>query len=247
MGRPSVRARLVPLHLVEGPFGGFTAEDQNLAIDHGGGNAAARRRQRCQRFPGIRRGIVGFVGVQIARVAAVDAAADDIQFSVYGRRGQMIPGRGQGHGAGPGIGFRIVDLMGRRIAPSGPRSANGVNAAIEDRRGECAPRGRQRGKPPPSIGCRIVFEYRVDRVPAAAVAPNKIELAVERHRAGVVQPLRHRCAKRPAIGSRIVDLQILAAAEAAGDIDAITDSGNGDLRTRRQHRASPGPLRQCRH
>src|SRR5262245_13579205 len=89
IGDPPVAFGIIGLDLVEGPRWRLAADDDDPAIEDRRSNAAAGGRQGRTRHPAIGRGIVRLVGRQIARIVAVDAAADDVKQSIERGRGMV--------------------------------------------------------------------------------------------------------------------------------------------------------------
>ena len=90
LGAPLIRLGIVRLIFVKGAFPRLAAEHVNLSFYSLRSDAGACRRQGCVRFPLVRLGIVGFVGVEIVIVVDVDAPADGKEQSICDRYGEVI-------------------------------------------------------------------------------------------------------------------------------------------------------------
>ena len=88
---------------------------------------------------------------------AGEAPADRMDFAFRRDHRHMVARLRQRRGLAPGVGRRIVDLVGRdrhalRVAP-----ADGVHLAVENRDADRGARRFHRGEFAPAVGGRIVF------------------------------------------------------------------------------------------
>ena len=122
------------------------ADRVDLAVEHGGRERAARRRQRGERPPAVARRIV-FVHL-VGRRPAVDVAADDIELALQAHRGRVMQRARNGGAAAPAVGGRIVDFELALAA----EPADHVDFAVHLGHRHLGARGGHRGARGPAAG-----------------------------------------------------------------------------------------------
>ena len=241
--RPAVRGRVVDLHLAEGPAGRLAAEDEQPAAENGRRDPASRRRQGRGRGPAVGRGIVHVMGVEVSRIATIQATAHDVELAADDPGRVVIPGHGHRRARLPAVRHRIVHLEGVRVASVGPHAARGVDAPVQHGGGQRTPRRGERRPGPPPVRARVVLEQGVLHGPlAAGVAADNVEPRANSDGRRVVKRRGQRRPPLPAVRARVVDLdQIAPLPEAADHVEAPAELRPGHLRAARQERRRAGP------
>src|SRR5262245_35021165 len=175
---------------MEGARGRLAARHEGAAAEHRRRDPAARGRYAGKALPAAGLGVVHLVDIEVAGVAAVDAAADGVEESVDGGDRQMVARGGDRGERGPFVGGRIVDLVRVRVAAAPVVAADCVDLAVDDGGSQRAARRGQRRAGPPAIGGGVVLVHLVGWGPAVDVAADQVELTVEAYRGGVMYRAR---------------------------------------------------------